>query len=318
MSWLGKSRLGGRGHSRGAALVIALTIVAVAITIAVPFSAKERVAVARLGTLIDQEQARAAARGVEQWVSSILEEDAEAGEVDHLGERWAIPVPVIPAGRASLSGVVEDLRGRLNLNALVRKNGTVDETHAARMRRLFDGLSVNPDLVDAIIDWIDADDVERLPHGIESSFYVAQEPPYRAANKPLAHISELLRIKGISASDYDLLERHVSVLDHDSTVNVNTASSHVLMSLAKNGDAVAFAEFIRRRTLAPIESAAEVKSDRAFAELETEFAALGVGSSWFQLSATIVLPRAERYHHAIIQRVNGRSLTRVRWTEAFE
>ncbi len=50
-------------------------------------------------------------------------------------------------------------------------------------------------LADALIDWRDEDSDVTEPHGAESSYYMTLDPPYRAKNKPLDTVEELLTIK---------------------------------------------------------------------------------------------------------------------------
>ena len=56
---------------------------------------------------------------------------------------------------------------------------------------------VDDSLADAILDWIDADDTPR-DFGAESDYYLALPHPYRAANRPLASLSELLLVRGVT------------------------------------------------------------------------------------------------------------------------
>lgn len=55
-----------------------------------------------------------------------------------------------------------------------------------------------PELFDAFMDWIDADDVPR-PNGAESDdYYLKLDKPYRAKNGPLDTVDELLLVKGFT------------------------------------------------------------------------------------------------------------------------
>lgn len=57
---------------------------------------------------------------------------------------------------------------------------------------------MTPQIADAILDWLDADDSPR-PLGAEVSYYTAQSPGLRPANGPLAHLNELLQVRGVTA-----------------------------------------------------------------------------------------------------------------------
>lgn len=81
----------------------------------------------------------------------------------------------------------------------------VNTASPEQLRRLLRHFSAEPDvLVDAIVDWRDADDSPR-PQGAETGWYVERElPPPR--NAPFTSLSELRLVRGISA---ELLARGV-------------------------------------------------------------------------------------------------------------
>ncbi len=51
-------------------------------------------------------------------------------------------------------------------------------------------------LADALVDWRDSDDRLVSIEGAESSYYITKNPPYRARNKPMETVEELLMVKG--------------------------------------------------------------------------------------------------------------------------
>ena len=57
------------------------------------------------------------------------------------------------------------------------------------------GMTVN--IADAILDWIDEDDVVR-EYGAEASYYSGLDPPYSPKNGPLETIEELLLVRGVT------------------------------------------------------------------------------------------------------------------------
>jgi len=57
-----------------------------------------------------------------------------------------------------------------------------------------------PALVDAVKDWVDADDL--TINGAESDDYQRLNPPYDAKNKPMDDLSELLLVRGITPRRY--------------------------------------------------------------------------------------------------------------------
>jgi DNA uptake protein ComE-like DNA-binding protein len=53
------------------------------------------------------------------------------------------------------------------------------------------------DIADAILDWIDEDDIER-EYGAEISYYSGLDPPYSPKNGPLETVEELLLVRGVT------------------------------------------------------------------------------------------------------------------------
>ncbi len=91
-------------------------------------------------------------------------------------------------------GVVDEA-GKINLNALLKidSSGGVART----MLLLLPQLAEQEDVVDAILDWIDADDEPRT-NGAENDSYLAQNPSYRCKNGPLDTLEELLLVRGVT------------------------------------------------------------------------------------------------------------------------
>ena len=48
-----------------------------------------------------------------------------------------------------------------------------DPLRVERFRRLLEHLQLNPMLADAVLDWIDKDELVRMPGGAESASYLA-------------------------------------------------------------------------------------------------------------------------------------------------
>ena len=71
----------------------------------------------------------------------------------------------------------------------------LDTSLATRMLAGLPGMT--PEISDAILDWIDADD-QRREFGAESAEYAAAAEPYRPANGPIDDVQELLAVRGVT------------------------------------------------------------------------------------------------------------------------
>lgn len=188
-------------------------------------------------------------------VQDRLSEEAGAPETDDQFDAWAqLGATTIPVGDATLQIDVQDTGQRLNLNALF----TVDETGERGpkpettnylievFKRIIDEMDLPPgekelyeprDLAGALIDWVDSDD-GAFSGGQEDAYYQEQDPPYRAANRPLLSIDELGLIEGFDERLVAVMKQYFSVYPFapggctaksvGCGINVNTAPPHVL------------------------------------------------------------------------------------------
>ncbi len=240
-------------RQRGIALITALLVVALATTAAVAMVSRQQIEIRRTGNLLDGEQAMLYVFGVEDWAGQILRDDRKKNAHDHLGEDWASVLPPLPIEGGQLSGYVEDLQGRFNLNNLLDANGQASPADVGQFRELLAVAGVNLELADALVDWLDADLDATVPAGAEDPAYLGLELPYRAANRPMRQVSELRLVAGFNdplppdlqtpkeclanpsqppRTTYEALEACITVLPQRTAINVNTAPIPVLMSLS--------------------------------------------------------------------------------------
>ena len=154
---------------------------------------------------------------------------------------------------------IVDLSGRLQLNSLVATapgdgNLSRGET-AARQRQARDvllrllssgrfaiaGEGEARRMVDAMVDWLDADDREEQL-GAESSYYQALQRPYACRNGPLTDLDELLLVRGMSrkllygTATSEALANYLTVYGDDGRLNINTAPRLLVGCLARDLD----------------------------------------------------------------------------------
>ncbi len=161
-----------------------------------------------------------------------LEEDLRtAGTVDHLGEIWASTIPPFSIGDGEVSGKITDEAGKFNINTMLDAQGVPILFKKTQLENLFRLVSVDPTLVDAIIDWRDQNTTTISSNGAEDETYQALEFPYSAKNGHLATLEELLYIKGITKEVYEKISPYLTVSTLDGKINVNTANAIVLQSI---------------------------------------------------------------------------------------
>ena len=216
---------------RGVALITVLLVVALVTVVCASLLLRQQLAIRSTGNQLLVRQAQYYAEGGELLASALLRRDLRGEQVDHLGEAWASPDLRFALDEGGELRVrIDDLSGRFNLNSLAA-DGEAGELALLRLRRLLQGLQLNPAYAERLRDWLDRDQEPGGMAGAEDGQYLLLSPPYRTGPGQVAEISELRLLLGMSEADYRRLAPLVSALPADVPLNVNTASAPVLACL---------------------------------------------------------------------------------------
>ncbi|NPU92038.1 MAG: type II secretion system minor pseudopilin GspK [Gammaproteobacteria bacterium] len=239
-------------RSRGTVLVTVLLMVAVAAILATDIAYRQRLDIKRTSAFLAREQAFQVLLASEElghaFLMDDLQDDARAVSAntdpfDNLGDKWYQVVPPAPVlgGAGFVSGELEDLQGRFNINSLFATDPAVAALQKQRLTQLLTNLQV-PDpnapsvtgvnasgLVERIMDWVDDNDQPTGSEGREDNAYLNRDSkPYRTANHIITDVSELLLIEEFTQSDIDKIRDFICFLPRDATLNLNTAGAEVL------------------------------------------------------------------------------------------
>lgn len=234
---------------QGAALIMALLVVALATTLATTLIWQQHAWLRGMETRRDLVQARQLASAGIDWARAVLAEDARNSRYDHLGEPWATRVPAMPAEGGEIGGAVTDEQSKFNLNNLVR-NGQRDAAELQAFRRLLQLLQLPAQLADSLADWLDADG-QPSGNGAEDEYYLGLQPAYRAANRELTDIDNLLRVRGYTADAVARLRPYVTVLPGYNPLNLNTAGTLVLSAVLHDFSATEIRRIVAERERIP-------------------------------------------------------------------
>lgn len=219
-------------RQQGIALITILLVMAVATVIASEVASRLHFHIQRTDNQQTRAQAYQYALGGEELARQILFQDHEDGEYDHLEENWAKLKPVYEFDQGSLKIQLVDLHSRLNLNNLMTDEGELNETAYEQFLKLFNVLSLETQLLDSLVDWLDKDSLPKSLNS-EDNGYLGLDTPYRAANRKIAHLSELTLIQGWKNDYLTQIAPYVTALPTATQINVNTASATVLSTLAE-------------------------------------------------------------------------------------
>jgi general secretion pathway protein K len=245
-------------------------------------------------------QAQALVQAGVDWARALLSDDRRAGSVDHLGEPWALRLPPVPVDNGELAGQIDDQQAAFNLNNLVR-NGAISPPQLAQFQRLLGILGLPEALAGALADWLDADNEPQSQGGAEDGYYQGLQPPYLAANRPLADVAELALVRGFDEATRARLRPFVSALPRFTAVNVNTASPEVLATVIDGLD------IDRARELAAQRGRAYFRNRADFlAQLPPGTVAAGndvaTSSEFFQASVQVTIGGAQARGTALLAR----------------
>lgn len=221
-----------RPAQRGVALLAAIVVVALATVLVVALLDRGERSRAHSRNQLRAEQTWQLALGVEFWAMDVLRADEEARPgFDAAGDTWTQPLPPLAVPGGQLSGRLRDAGACLDLNLLADPQFAVVQRQ--RLERLLRALKLEPRLLAAMVDWVDAD-ANPEAGGAEDGRYLARRPAYRAANRPMAHLSELRLIEGIDGEVYERLRPHVCALPRATPMNLNFLSPPLWMSLSEH------------------------------------------------------------------------------------
>lgn len=219
--------IGARRPQRGAALLVAMIILALVATLASGMVWQQWRAVQVESAERGRTQSAWILSGALDWARLILREDSRTGGPDHLGEPWAVPLAearlstFLAADRdnnadagpeAFLAGSITDAQSRYNLRNLVDA-GKISPTELAALQRLCNALGLPGDTAQRIAD----------------ALLAAWNP--QDAGAPIAprRVSDLAWL-GLDAATLERLRPMVEVLPVRTTVNLNTAPREVLVA----------------------------------------------------------------------------------------
>jgi general secretion pathway protein K len=294
------------GRQRGVALIIALLVVALATVLIAALLDRGELNAARVRNQLRQTQALAYAQGLEAYAARVLQQaQASGAQADSNNSPWAVPLPPTKVPGGDIVGTMRDRNGCFNLNNLIDPSGAIDAQWLAIFQRLLRVLKLDVKLADAVVAWMNN-------KSADDPYYLQQEIPYRPSRQAMAHVSELRLVKGVSVEVYARLAPEVCALPRGSTINVNTASVAVLMSLADAVDEQT-AKAIWQDGHANLSSADQLPSQLKFGTSALPCSnsvgghCVDVKSTFFLARADITLDELPFVYYSLIERLDGNS-----------
>jgi general secretion pathway protein K len=217
-----------RRHQDGMALIVVLWLVVLLSIMAAGHSRNVHTDTTLASRQVQSAKARALAEaGINHIILEMLAADSDRKlPVD--GSLFSVRI-----GEDDVTIAVRDATGFIDLNA------AKPELLDAALKACGVGEMARRDLVDAILDWRDGDDLRRL-HGIEDDDYVAAGVAWTSRDGAFEAVDELKYLPGMSQARYDCLAPLVTVASGTSGLNMEYAPPALITALT--GEEVPAAE----------------------------------------------------------------------------
>ena len=295
---------------RGIALLTILVMVALATILAATIAKRQTNTAENTGYLMRQDQSLLYAKSAEAFFSELLIQDSDnGGNIDHLQENWAKPMPAFPVEDGFISGRLLDESGKFNLNNLLKADGSVDDSARRWFEKLLQRVGLPAELSQAVIDWQDADDETTGAMGAESNYYQGLDPSYLASNTRFHQVEELKLVRGFEGKNYDLIAPYVTALPEATKINMNTAAPLLLASIDPKLDLKTLEQELKAKQaeLAYFNSVEDLWKLNAFSGIEpqnkTDAAAwLDSKSNYFTAQIEVVLSERKRQFSSAMMR----------------
>lgn len=297
-----------RTAQRGIAIITALLLTTLAITIVASLFWQQQVQVRSIENQRMQLQKQWILRGALDWARLILREDGKYSATDDLSEPWAVPLSetrldqyVDAASRdvapsAMLSGSIQDAQARFNLTRLAA-SGQVQRSEVAAFERLLSALQQNSSLARAAAEQIAAS--QRL---LETG---------SDATRPIGflQVDDLLAVAGFTPTVIAAIRDEVIFLPRPTPLNVNTASAAALVARLPTLSLSDASALIARRRTTPFRDLNDVNARVPGVESDPE--QLSVATQFFLVNGRVSMRQAMTQVQALIERQGA--ITRLLW-----
>jgi general secretion pathway protein K len=309
---------------RGAALLLAMMILALVTTITAGMVWHQRRAVQVESAERARVQAAWMLRGALDWSRLIIREDLRAARrranfYTWDRDAWGTPLAEVSLSSflasdkdnnadagldAAISGAIVDAQAKLNLRGLIDTTGKAIPAQVEGLQRLCDLLGAPGDTASRIADALSQAQAPRR----DASALGPPLPPDRLTD---------LGWQGLDLAVLSRLSPFVDLLPMVTPVNVNTAPREALVAAIDGLDSGTAERLVQSRQRAPFETLAGVAALLG-AAFKLDDARVGVASSWFEVSGRLRLEERVVEERSLLQRDGDRIVVRRRERHSFE
>ena len=297
--------------SRGVAIITALLLTALAITIVASLFWQQQIQIRAVENQRLQLQKKWILRGAVDWATLILREDSKYSLIDDLTEPWAVPLADTSldqyvqkeedhalAQEAILSGAIQDAQSRLNLTGLATA-GKINEQQVLLFERLLSSLHIDTTLARLAATQI----ASSQPNESGASSHVRYVG--------FQYVQDLFIITGFTAEIVKTLEDYVVFLPRATAINANTAPQVVLTAALASLSLADTQALIVKRAQSPFHNINELIAQLSGSQTTINPQAITLSTNYFLVNGKISLRQNALQIQALVER-NGFN-TEVLW-----
>jgi general secretion pathway protein K len=306
---------------RGVALLATLVSITLLTLLVMDLTEAASLSYRSAATQSNELRAHYLARSAVEMGAAVLGQDAQKlalnqAPYDSLNDLWAMAFPAVPLGSGVAAFRIVDEARKLDINLLIDpRSGAPDPLVLGILTRLFAFIGVSPDLIPAIIDWLDPDSVT-TQGGAEADYYLGLKPPYAPRNGPIPTIGDLRMVRGVDTATFALLSRYLTAAP-ERQVNVNTAPPEVLAALtpalADNPSMVK--EIVAARAVRPFQKVTDVLNLPGVGADQTLSRLITTQSNYFSISASATYAGSRKFITVVLRRMGDGTAMLSNWNE---
>lgn len=290
-------------HSiRGVAIITALLLTALAITIVASLFWQQQIQIRAVENQRLQMQKQWILRGAVDWATLILREDGKYSAIDDLTEPWAVPLADTSldqyvqkeedhalAQEAILSGAIQDAQSRLNLTGLATA-GKINEQQVLIFERLLSGLSIDTTLARLAANQIAS--TQPNESGATS----------RVRYLGFQQVQDLFTVAGFTPAIVKRLEEYVIFLPRVTAINANTAPQVVLSAALAPLSLADTQALIAKRTQSSFHNLNELIAQLSGSQTTINPQAITLSTNYFLVDGRISLRQNALQIQALVER----------------
>ena len=290
-------------HSiRGVAIITALLLTALAITIVASLFWQQQIQIRAVENQRLQMQKQWILRGAVDWATLILREDGKYSAIDDLTEPWAVPLADTSldqyvqkeeehalAQEAILSGAIQDAQSRLNLTGLATA-GKINEQQVLIFERLLSGLNIDTTLARLAANQIAS--TQPNDSGATS----------RVRYLGFQQVQDLFTVAGFTPAIVKRLEDYVIFLPRATAINANTAPQAVLSAALAPLSLADTQALIAKRTQSSFHNLNELIAQLSGSQTTINPQAITLSTNYFLVNGRISLRQNALQIQALVER----------------